>query len=42
MPGFASLSVRERVYPLKGVHDLDTPRAGPASARPTTKCFGER
>lgn len=26
-PGFASLSVRERVYPLKGLHDLDTPKS---------------
>jgi integrase len=26
-PGFASLSVRERVYPLKGVDDLDTPKS---------------
>ncbi|MDO8731461.1 MAG: tyrosine-type recombinase/integrase [Actinomycetota bacterium] len=25
--GFASLSVRERVYPVKGVHDLDTPKS---------------
>jgi integrase len=26
-PGRASLSVRERVYPLKGVHDIDTPKS---------------
>lgn len=25
--GRASLSVRERVYPLKGVHDIDTPKS---------------
>ena len=25
--GQASLSVRERVYPLKGVHDIDTPKS---------------
>jgi integrase len=26
-PGYASLSVRERVYPVKGVHDIDTPKS---------------
>jgi integrase len=26
-PGYASISVRERVYPLKGVHDIDTPKS---------------
>ncbi len=26
-PGHASISVRERVYPLKGVHDIDTPKS---------------
>ena len=26
-PGSASLSVRERVYPVKGVHNLDTPKS---------------
>lgn len=26
-PGHASVSVRERVYPLKGVHDIDTPKS---------------
>ena len=26
-PGRASVSVRERVYPLKGVHDIDTPKS---------------
>jgi integrase len=26
-PGYASVSVRERVYPLKGVHDIDTPKS---------------
>lgn len=26
-PGRASLTVRERVYPLKGVHDIDTPKS---------------
>jgi integrase len=26
-PGRASLSVRERIYPLKGVYDIDTPKS---------------
>ncbi|MHB1166838.1 MAG: site-specific integrase [Candidatus Nanopelagicales bacterium] len=25
--GYATLSVRQRVYPVKGVHDLDTPKS---------------